>query len=185
MLVFHIINKTKICYAETQQPYLLRVRDQFDFLAAAAVSAWPAENFSLQLLDGFHQRQLPALRPLEKHAGRQETVDLIGAFEDAINARIAVSALHRIVLMEAVAPVDLHAFIRYIVEHLGREHLNVRTFGRVLLDRFHHGLAGVRLSPGEAFHFAFNQTDYPVAHRLSGVNPDRHLSQLVLDHAEL
>ena len=64
-----------------------------------------------QLLHRFHQRQLAALGPLQQHAGGEQTVDLVGAFENAVDARVAIGALDGVVLMVAVAAVDLHAFV--------------------------------------------------------------------------
>ena len=79
------------------------------------------------------QRQLPSLRTLQQHAGRQEAIDFVRAFKDAIDARVAIGALHRVVLVVAVAAVNLHALIDHVVEHLGSEDLDEAALGCELL----------------------------------------------------
>src|SRR6478736_3467223 len=62
-------------------------------------------------LRSFQKRQHAARRPLERHTGNHQPVYLTGAFKKTVNARIAIGALHRVILMEAVAAVNLDTFV--------------------------------------------------------------------------
>src|SRR6185437_17020510 len=72
----------------------------------------PGEDLISKRFRGLHQTQPALLGALEQHAGGEQAVDFVGAFEDPVDARIAVSALDGVVLMVAVAAVDLHAFVQ-------------------------------------------------------------------------
>ena len=61
-----------------------------------------------QRLDGGHQGELAGHRGLHDPAGDDQPVDLVGAFEDAVDARVAIGALCRVLLDVAVAGEDLH-----------------------------------------------------------------------------
>ncbi len=98
--------------AEREERDFLGVFDQSRVFATARCKRWPGQNLGLQLLHRFHQRQLAALRALQQHAGGEQPVDLVGAFENAVDARIAIRALHDVILMVAVAAVDLDALHR-------------------------------------------------------------------------
>ena len=124
--------------AQREQCGLLRVGDQ-----SALAGRWAGQNLGLQLLHRFHQRQLPALCALQHHAGGEQAVDFVGAFENAVDARIAIGALHGVVLMEAVAAVDLHAFIDHVIQHFRREDLDEGAFGGELLDQLSASLQEV------------------------------------------
>ena len=67
--------------------------------------------------------------------GHDQAVDLVGALEDAVDARVAQQPLGLVLLDEAVAAVDLHRLVGAEVEHLGAEHLDDRSLDRELLDR--------------------------------------------------
>ena len=73
----------------------------------------PGQHFVHQLLDRGHQRQLSGHGALEQPAGDDQPVDLVGAFEDAVDARVAVGALRGILLDVAVAAVDLHGVVHH------------------------------------------------------------------------
>ena len=67
--------------------------------------------------------------------GNQQAVDLVGAFEDAVDARVAVVALGRVVAHEAVAAVDLDVLVEHEVQHLAAGDLRDRRFDGVFLER--------------------------------------------------
>ncbi len=76
--------------------------------AASPVSSRGVErgrlhHFIHQRLDGRQQRQFAGHGALHQPAGDDQAVDLVGAFEDAIDARVAIEALGRILLHVAVA----------------------------------------------------------------------------------
>ena len=58
-------------------------------------------------------------RAPRQHAGHEQAIDLVGPFEDPVDARVAVVPLGGIVLHEAVAAVNLHVLVEDEVEHLG------------------------------------------------------------------
>ena len=144
----------------------------------------PSQNLGLQLLHRLYQRQLSALRALEQHAGGKQPIDFVGAFENAIDARIAIGAFDHVILMIAVAAVDLDAFVGHIIQHLGREDFDVGTLRRELLHRFQFRLSRVGLLPGKTFQMAFNEPCYPIRRCFRGEDPDGHFGQLVLDQSE-
>src|SRR5260370_8109482 len=109
----------------------------------------------------------------------------MGAYKNAVGARSAMGALHRVILMEAVPAVDLDAFIHHVIQYLGAIDLDHRALSCKLFDRFHHDSRSVRLRPGETFEQRLDLADHAIAHGLSGEDPNRHLAQFVLDHAEL
>src|SRR5260370_40854901 len=109
----------------------------------------------------------------------------MGAYKNAVGARSAMGALHRVILMEAVPAVDLDAFIHHVIQYLGAIDLDHRALSCKLFDRFHHDSRSVRLLPGETFEQRLDLAAHAIAHGLSGEDPNRHLGQFVLDHAEL
>jgi hypothetical protein len=123
----------------TNRPKLLRLRYQFalfcqwtfDLLADRR----PAQHFVHQLLDRRHQRQLAAHRALQQETRDDEPVDFVGAFEDAIDAGIAIGALRRILFHEAVAGIDLHRLVDDVIDHLRAPDFEDRALDRIFLDR--------------------------------------------------
>src|SRR5207237_1153143 len=69
-----------------------------------------------------------------------EPVDLVGPFEDPVHSAIAVRALDRVILDEAIAAVDLQPLVDDLEHPLRAGHLHDRGFDGVLLDRRHHAL---------------------------------------------
>ncbi len=120
-----------------------------------------------------------------KKAGDDQPVDFIGAFEDAIDARIAISALGRIFFDKSVAAVNLDGFVHHVIDHLRAPDFEDRTFDRVLLDR----LARFFCRIGAGFvHFV--ERDVHHAHgaideRLAHVDQSRHVGQLFAHQAEV
>ena len=51
------------------------------------------------------------MRALHEHLNDEHAIDFVGAFEDAVDAAIAVGARHGIILMKTVAAENLHAFV--------------------------------------------------------------------------
>ena len=85
---------------------------------------------SCSALRGGDERQLALERAAYQHAGNQQAVDLVGALEDAVDARVAVVALGRVVADEAVAAVNLHVLVEHEVERLAARHLGDRRLDR-------------------------------------------------------
>ena len=101
------------------------------------------EHFVHQFLDRRHQRQLPGHRALQQESGDDQPVDLVGAFEDAIDAGVAIRALRRILLDKSVARVNLHGLVDDVVDHLRAPDFNDRALDGVLLDRLQRLLRGI------------------------------------------
>ena len=70
----------------------------------------------------------------DQHAGNQQPVDLVGAFEDAVDARIAVIPLGGVVLDEAVAAMNLHVLVEHEVECLAADDLRDGRLDGELLE---------------------------------------------------
>ena len=77
--------------------------------------------------------------------GNQQPVDFVRAFEDAIDARVAILPLGRVVAHEAVAAVNLDVLVDGVVDHLAAGDLEDRRFDRELLERGEHGRAARRV----------------------------------------
>ena len=78
---------------------------------ARDVGVGGVRQLSIEAHHRLHQRQLALHRALEQRAGDEQAVDLVGALEDAVDARVAVGALDRVLLDEAVAAEDLHRLV--------------------------------------------------------------------------
>ena len=68
-------------------------------------------------------RQLVLCGALGEHAGNQEAIDLVGAFENPVHARVPVVALGGVVLHVAVAAVNLNVLVEREVERLAARDL--------------------------------------------------------------
>src|SRR4030095_1130759 len=79
--------------------------------------------------------ELALHRTLHQLSRYQKTVDLVRAFENAVDARVTISLLRRIVGRVSVATEDLDHFIDDVIEGLTARDLVDRRFDRVLLDR--------------------------------------------------
>ena len=124
-------------------------------------------------------RQRALGRPFGQHAGDQQPVDLVGAFEDAVDPGVAVLALGGIVVHEAVAAVDLHVLVDDDVNHLAARDLEDGRLDGELFERGEHGVALVRAVDG-----AVDQPGGAIEHRLDGVLADDHFGELLADGAE-
>ena len=122
---------------------------------------------------------------LQQKAGDDQAVDFIGAFKDAIDAGIAVSALGRILFDETVAAVNLDGFVHHVVDHLRAPDFEDRTFDRVLLDRLARFFGGIGAG---LVHFV--ERDVHHAHgaidqRLADIDQRRHVRHLFAHQAEV
>ena len=106
-------------------------------------------DFVHRLLDGGQQRKLSAHGALQQPAGDDEPVDFVGAFEDAVHARVAIGALRRILLDKAVATVNLHGLIDDVVEHLRAGDLDDGALDGILLNGLADGF-GIFLDQPES-----------------------------------
>ena len=106
----------------------------------------PAITSSISFLMAGISGKLSAHGALQQPAGDDQPVDFVGAFEDAVDARVAIGALGRILLDEAVAAVDLHGLVDHVVDHLRAPDLDDGALDRVLLDRLASFLGGIGLA---------------------------------------
>ena len=129
----------------------------------------PAITSSMTFLMAGSSGKLSAHGALQQPAGDDEAVDFVGAFEDAVDARVAIGALGRILFDEAVAAVDLHRLIDHAVEHLRAPDFDDGALDGVLLDGFADSLAAreffVDLGQSGVHH-----ADGAIDHRLAGVD---------------
>src|SRR5262249_11222253 len=65
-------------------------------------------------------------------------VDLVRPFKNAVDARIAIGALRRVLLDEAVTAVDLHDLVDHLIDHLRAPDLQDGALDGVVLDAFAH-----------------------------------------------
>jgi hypothetical protein len=98
---------------------------------------WARQNFLLQLRARGQQRHGARQRALHQHLNHQHAIDFVCPLENSIDARIAISARHRIVLMETVTAENLHRFVHHVTQHLATVNFIDRTFDGVLLEHFH------------------------------------------------
>ena len=63
-------------------------------------------------MGGGKQGQLALQGALHQHVGDQQAIDLVGAFEDPIDALVAVSAFDVVTAATSVATEDLHRLVK-------------------------------------------------------------------------
>src|SRR5262249_30319020 len=147
--------------------------------------ALPVGDLALYLSNEVQEREAARADALEQRRRDDQAVDLVRALEDAVDARVAIVALDRILRREAIAAERLQRLVRDEVHRLGAEHLQDRRLDRVLLDRLlddparRVGRRGVdRVGRG------IHEAGRPVAHAVRDVDARRHVGELPLDHAE-
>src|SRR5262247_576878 len=173
--------------SERGQRDLLRVRNQFAFLGERRVVFFdverrPGQQLFLKFLRGGQQGQLTFHRALEQHSGDQQPVDLVRAFEDAVDAVVAVDRLDRVAAGEAVAAVNLHGLVGAVGQDLAAGDFQDRAFDRVLFDR---GEDFGRVVLVDRAFAVFDEAGGAVDGRFADVSPRQHLGQLVFDRAEI
>src|SRR5205085_11724392 len=109
----------------------------------------------------------------------QHAVDLVRALKDAIDTRITIRALSRIVGRIAIAAVNLHHLIGDEITGFRQSDFDDRTLGGVLLDA-----AQLRLRVLRAADCVLDETQRAIDQRLADPSSDRHLRELRLDRAE-
>jgi hypothetical protein len=121
--------------------------------AAAATASPPEATGSLLLgqraghrLGLGEEREGSLHRALEQHPGHQHPVDLVRPLEDPVDASVSVRALHRVLLDEAGATVDLHRVVHQLAEGLAAHDLHDGRLDGELLE----GGDGPRLVAGAA-----------------------------------
>ena len=102
-------------------------------------------HFIQNALDGGEERQLAGAGALHHPAGDDEAVDLVGAFEDAINPGVAPDSLGGVVLDVAVAAHGGDELVGDELEHLGAVDLEDGALDGVVLDLALHLALGVEL----------------------------------------
>src|SRR5215475_7531902 len=172
---------------ERGQRDLLRVRHQFALFGERRVVFFdverrPGQQLLLKFLRGGQQGQLAFHRALEQHSGDQQPVDLVSAFEDAVDAVVAVDGLDRIAAGEAVAAVNLHGLVGAIGQDLAAGDFQDRAFDRVLFDRGEDFGRVVLVDRALA---VFDESGGAIDGRFADVSPRQHLGQLVFDRAEI
>ena len=125
----------------------------------------------------------PFDRAAGEHARNQQAIDLVGAFENPVDTRIAVVTLGRIVAHVAVAAVNLDVFVEHEVQHLTAGDLRNRRFNRVFLQRGerHRLIAGIVRRAVDA---GLDETRGSIEEALDGIGAHDHFAQLVFDRAE-
>src|ERR1017187_7053868 len=111
-------------------------------------------------------RAKPLLLTFQKLPCDHQTLNLAGAFPDGAQLHVAIKLLHRVILDEAVAAVDLHGLAGDAHRRLGSEQLGHGGFARQALAAVEH--------PGRA-----------VIQQARGIQIDRHIDQFVLDGLKL
>jgi len=76
------------------------------------------QQFLGYLCDRRNQRESAALRAAHQQTRNKQTVDLVGPFKNAINARIPKGARRRELLGVTVSTMNLQCFVGDIIEDL-------------------------------------------------------------------
>src|SRR5208283_37309 len=166
-----------------QQGELLCIAHQPRFFVGLT-TALLSGTFPQRFFHPLKERYVPLGGALKQHSRDDQPVDFACAFKNAIDASVAIVALHYIILVVSVAAVDLHPFIRDVVEHLRSVDLNDGALRRVLFNRLHFLLRGVRLSVRASLQPALDESHNAPHHGLGRVNANRHFRKLVLDGAK-
>ena len=178
--------KSAIFFTASQNRGLARKR-----LAGALVAAKRGRlrHFVHHLLDRREQRKLSAHRALHHPAGDDQPVDLVRSFKDAVDARIAIGALRRILLNVAVAAHRRNQFIGHQREHLRSVDLQNGTLDGVFLDAARNinrlGLFARRLCRPYSAKSRINQPRRAIGHGFGCVELRRSRGDLALDQAKL
>ncbi len=124
-----------------QQEDFLRLRQHPLFFGECARGSFlerrPCQNFFAQFHGRGYQRNDARHGALHQHLDDQHAVDFVRAFENAVDAAIAIGARDRIILMEAVAAENLHRFVHAEVQRFAAHHFADRTFDRIFLEHLH------------------------------------------------
>ena len=127
------------------------------------------EDFVGQFHGRGNQGELTAHGALHQHLDDEHAVDFVGAFEDAIDARIAIGAANRIIFVEAVAAENLHGFVDDEVQHFAAVDFGDGTFDGVFLERF-HGVLRFVAGAGRGVHGRFHIAGAAINHGFHGEN---------------
>jgi hypothetical protein len=142
----------------------------------------PGHHFLHDLSDGRQQRQAPLQGALQQESGDDETVDLVGAFEDAIDAGVAPGALRGVFLDIAVAAVDLQIRIHRAVQHLRAPDFYDGALDGIFFDAlldFARGCVGA-----ERGQRGVDGANHTVNEGFAGEDAGGHVSDLFLHQAE-
>ena len=126
-----------------------------------------------------HQIELPLHGLLQNHVDGQHAVDLVGAFEDAVDAGIAVGVLGTGLRAVAHASVHLHRFVDHVVRHLGAEDLHHGALWGEGRDAFQRRFSLVHAAGCEVGDGVVDVLGGAVHGRFQGVRLDGHLAELV------
>ena len=137
------------------------------------------EYLVLQLARSGNQRKIAFERAPDQHAGNQQAVDLVCALENAIDARVPVVPLGRVVLHEPVAAVYLNVLVEHELQRLASCDFRDRRFDRELFHRRENGSRSAGL-----FDSGVDEARCSIEQALDGVGLHGHLGELVLDGAK-
>ena len=114
-MLLHVHSVLLIAGADCEQSDLLSFpyKTRLFVRLLRGVSTVCAEN----CLGSGNKRQVATRRTLQQHAGNEQAIDLIGTLEEPIDARIAVGSLNGIILVIAVAAMNLDSFVNHEIEH--------------------------------------------------------------------
>ena len=130
---------------------------------------------------GGHEVHLALHGLLQDHVHREHAVDLVGAFENPVDAGIAVAALHAGLGRVAHAAVDLDRLVDDQVEHLGSEDLHHGALRGEVGNALQRGLALLHAARLERLDGVVDVLSGPVGGRFAGVDLDGALAELVAD----
>ena len=116
---------------------------------------------------------------LHQHLDDEHAVDFVGAFKDAVDARIAISAADGIILVETVTAEDLHRLVHHEIEHFAAIDLGDGAFDGVFLEDL-HGALGLVATAGSGGHGGFDNAGRAVNHGIDGEDSHGHFGKLFL-----
>ena len=114
----------------------------------------------------------------------EHAVDFVGAFKDAVDARVAVRAANGIIFVESVAAEDLHRFVHDKIQHLAAVDLGDGALDGIFLQNF-HGVLNLISRARSRRHGRLDVSCRAVYHRFHRENLYGHLRQFFFHQAEI
>ena len=128
-----------------------------------------------------HQVQSSSHGTLQGHIQREQSIDLVGALINSIDAAIAIGSRDAVFRAVSISTMDLYTFIHRKVQHLAAKHLQHGTFDGIFLRRPQQGFMEWFAFSDQLPFFFVDPTSRSIQGRIPHIQLDRHLSQLVLN----
>src|SRR5690606_38024620 len=136
-------------------------------------------QFLLNLHGRGHQIEVPLHRTLQQHVDREHAIDFVSPLEDAVDACVAIRAIHRTLSRETHASKDLYALVHNKIKNLRTVDFHDRALNRELLQRLEPCLSGSH-TPGNQRRIGIvDVLARAITRRFRRVHPRNHFSNLM------